>query len=125
MYEKDYHIQALDSTTLLVTGGAGLIGSHLVEYLLAIGAKRVKVLDNFITGSPESLNSFKTFPAFEMVEGDIRDLDTCRTSMSGVDYVLHQAALGSVPRSINNPITTNDVNVNGFLNILVAARDAN
>lgn len=123
MYERNYHTQSLSTSTFLVTGGAGFIGSHLVEYLLKKGAKKVKVLDNYSTGSHENLIEFKSLPAFEMVEGDIRDLETCKAAMQGVEYVLHQAALGSVPRSINDPIKTNEVNVSGFLNILVSARD--
>jgi UDP-N-acetylglucosamine 4-epimerase len=109
----------------LVTGGAGFIGSNIVEYLLKYGALKVRVLDNFSTGYHTNIEEFKSNPAFELIEGDIRDIDTCRKAIEGIDYVTHQAALGSVPRSINDPITTNDVNVNGFLNMLVAARDAN
>ena len=124
MYEKDYHSQDLGGSSFLVTGGAGFIGSHIAEYLLKKGAGKVRVLDNFSTGSRENIEDFRRFGSFEMMEGDITDLDTCVQAMQGVDYVLHQAALGSVPRSINDPITTNQVNVNGFLNILVAARDA-
>ena len=122
MYEKDYHNLDISASSFLVTGGAGFIGSHIVEYLLKKGAGQVRVLDNYSTGSPENLIQFKTFPAFEMVEGDIRDLNTCNNAVKGVEYVLHQAALGSVPRSINDPIRTNEVNVTGFLNVLVAAR---
>ena len=124
MYEKDYHNLDISASSFLVTGGAGFIGSHIVEYLLKKGAGQVRVLDNYSTGSPENLIQFKTFPAFEMVEGDIRDLNTCNNAVKGVEYVLHQAALGSVPRSINDPIRTNEVNVTGFLNVLVAARDS-
>jgi UDP-N-acetylglucosamine 4-epimerase len=125
MYEKNYHPRDLSHSTFLVTGGAGFIGSHIVEYLLKKGAGKVRVLDNFSTGSRENIEDFKTSGSFEMMEGDIRNLDDCRNALEGVDYLLHQAALGSVPRSINDPITTNQVNVNGFLNVLVAARDAN
>jgi UDP-N-acetylglucosamine 4-epimerase len=88
------------------------------------GAGKVRVLDNFSTGSMENIEQWFARPEFSLIEGDIRDLDTCRRAVEGVDYVLHQAALGSVPRSINDPITSNDVNVSGFLNMLVAARDA-
>jgi UDP-N-acetylglucosamine 4-epimerase len=125
MYEKNYHTHDLSGSTFLVTGGAGFIGSHLVEYLLNKGAGKVRVLDNFSTGSRENIEDFKRSGSFQLIEGDIRNLDDCRTALDGVDYLLHEAALGSVPRSINDPITTNQVNVNGFLNILVAARDAN
>jgi UDP-N-acetylglucosamine 4-epimerase len=125
MYEKDYHSQDLSSSSFLVTGGAGFIGSHIVEYLIKKGAGKVRVLDNYSTGSPENIEEFRSNPSFEMIEGDIRDLETCGTALNGIDYLMHEAALGSVPRSINDPITTNEVNVSGFLNILVAARDAN
>lgn len=125
MYEQNYHNHDLSASTFLVTGGSGFIGSHLVEYLLIKGAGKVKVLDNFSTGSRENLVPFNSFPALEILEGDIRDLDTCKKAVNGVEYVLHEAALGSVPRSINDPIKTNEVNVSGFLNMLVAARDSN
>lgn len=124
MYQKDYHHIDLGGFNFLVTGGAGFIGSHIVEYLVKKGAGLVRVLDNCSTGSPENLAAFRDIPSFEMIDGDIRDFNTCTKAMSGIDFVLHQAALGSVPRSINDPINTNDVNVSGFLNILVAARDA-
>jgi UDP-N-acetylglucosamine 4-epimerase len=124
MYEQDYHKQDLSASSFLVTGGAGFIGSHIVEYLLKKGAASVKVLDNFSTGARENLIQFKSFKALEIIEGDIRDLNTCKNAMKEVEYVLHQAALGSVPRSINDPIKTNEVNVTGFLNVLVAARDS-
>jgi UDP-N-acetylglucosamine 4-epimerase len=124
MYEKDYHNHDINASSFLVTGGAGFIGSHLVEYLLKKGAGKVRVLDNYSTGSAENLIQFKSFPALEVHEGDIRDLDSCKNAMKEVEYVLHQAALGSVPRSINDPIKTNEVNVTGFLNVLVAARDS-
>jgi UDP-N-acetylglucosamine/UDP-N-acetylgalactosamine 4-epimerase len=123
MYEKDYHNYDLAKYSFLVTGGAGFIGSHIVEYLLKKGAGKVKVLDNYSTGSPTNLEPFRKMENFEMAEGDIRDFNTCTKAVENMDYVIHQAALGSVPRSINDPIRTNDVNVNGFLNMLVAARD--
>lgn len=125
MYDAQYHNGNLSDKTFLITGGAGFIGSNIVEYLLKYGAKTVRVLDNFSTGSRHNINEFKSNPAFELVEGDIRELDVCHKAVRGIDYITHQAALGSVPRSINDPITTNDVNINGFLNMLVAARDAN
>lgn len=109
--------------TILVTGGAGFIGSNLVEELLASG-NRVICLDNFSTGKRENILSCLSHPYFTLIEGDIRDLETCRKATEGTEYVFHQAALGSVPRSVKDPVTTNEVNVSGFLNILVAARDA-
>jgi UDP-N-acetylglucosamine 4-epimerase len=124
MYEENYHQQDLGKFSFLVTGGAGFIGSNIVEYLIKYGAGKVRVLDNFSTGSRSNIEPFINHPSFELIEGDIRDFDTCVASVKGIDFVSHQAALGSVPRSINDPITSNDVNVSGFLNVLVAARDA-
>ena len=109
--------------TILITGGAGFIGSNLTEYFLGLGYK-VVCLDNFSTGHRYNLKDFLNNPDFKLIEGDIRNLTDCNLAVEGVDYVLHQAALGSVPRSIKDPITTNDVNVSGFLNMLTAARDA-
>lgn len=113
------------STKVLVTGGAGFIGSNLCEHLLENGYQ-VRCLDNFATGKWQNIIPLiERFPeTFEMQVGDIRKIDDCRKAVAGVDYVMHEAALGSVPRSINDPITTNDVNIGGFLNMLVAARDA-
>lgn len=108
---------------ILVTGGAGFIGSNLCEALLENG-NQVTCLDNFATGKRENISHLMTNPSFKLIEGDIRNLADCHKACIGVDYILHQAALGSVPRSINDPITSNDVNVSGFLNMLVAARDA-
>jgi UDP-N-acetylglucosamine/UDP-N-acetylgalactosamine 4-epimerase len=110
---------------ILVTGGAGFIGSNLCETLLKRG-EAVVCLDNFSTGKRANITPFiKDYPDnFMLIEGDIRNLDDCKRAVNGVEYVLHEAALGSVPRSINDPITTNDNNINGFLNMLVAARDA-
>ena len=108
---------------ILVTGGAGFIGSNLCEELLKKG-DRVICLDNFMTGHRHNITPFISHPNFALIEGDIRDLDACKKACEGIDYILHQAALGSVPRSIKDPITSNEVNVNGFLNMLVAARDA-
>lgn len=108
---------------ILITGGAGFIGSNLSEYFLNKGYQ-VVCLDNFSTGNRKNLINFLDDSKYELIEGDIRNLSDCQKAVEGVDYVLHQAALGSVPRSINDPITTNDVNVTGFLNMLTASRDA-
>jgi len=124
MYTHKYHIQDLSKLSFLVTGGGGFIGSNLVEYLLKNKAKTVRVLDNFSNGFRENLIEFHDNPAFELVEGDIRDLQTCVNAMRGIDYVSHQAALGSVPRSINDPATTNEVNISGFLNMMIALKES-
>ncbi|MBT0607950.1 SDR family oxidoreductase [Aequorivita echinoideorum] len=115
--------RSLENKKVLVTGGAGFIGSNLCEALLDLNAK-VTCLDNFATGHRHNITPFLSNENFKMVEGDIRNLETCQAACEHQDFVLHQAALGSVPRSINDPITSNDVNVGGFLNMLVAARDA-
>lgn len=114
----------LNNKNILVTGGAGFIGSNLCEELINLGAN-VTCLDNFSTGFRENLDAIKDHPNFKLIEGDIRNLADCKLACENQDFVLHEAALGSVPRSINDPITSNDVNVGGFLNMLVAARDAN
>ncbi len=105
----------------LVTGGAGFIGSHIVDELLRRG-ERVRVLDNLATGKRENLAHCRE--RIEFIDGDIRDLDTCRSACDGIDFVLHQAALGSVPRSLEDPLTSHEVNVTGTLKMLLAARDA-
>lgn len=124
MYETPYHTEDISKYAFLVTGGAGFIGSNLVEYLLKHGAGKVRVLDNLSEGFYENIEEFVTNPAFEFIEGDIRDLNTCKKACEEIDYVSHQAALGSVPRSINDPITTNEVNISGFLNMLAAVKDS-
>lgn len=108
---------------VLVTGGAGFIGSNLCEALL-MQDKKVVCLDNFATGKKENIQHLLANSNFELIFGDIRNLEDCHNAVKNVDYIMHEAALGSVPRSINDPITTNNVNVSGFLNMLVAARDA-
>lgn len=108
---------------ILVTGGAGFIGSNLCDALIDEGAS-VICMDNFATGKIENIIHLCSIPRFKLLVGDIRNPEDCRKAVEGVDYVLHEAALGSVPRSINDPITSNDVNVSGFLNMLVASRDA-
>ncbi|MBA3985472.1 MAG: SDR family oxidoreductase [Flavobacteriales bacterium] len=109
---------------ILITGGAGFIGSNLTEYFLNKG-HRVTVLDNFATGHRHNLISFLDNENFELFEGDIRDAKMCTLAVQGIDYVFHQAALGSVPRSIKDPVSSNEVNISGFLNMIVAARNAN
>ena len=111
-----------DNHRILVTGAAGFIGSNLCEHFLE-KKYEVVALDNLSTGHLKNISSFTGHPNFKFIEGDIRDLDTCREAVNGCDYVLHQAALGSVPRSIKDPVTSNEVNVNGFLNMLVACKD--
>src|SRR3546814_13308199 len=101
MYETPYHTEDLGQYSFLVTGGAGFIGSNLVEYLLKYGAKKVRVLDNFSTGSHQNIEEFKGNSTFELIEGDIRDLEMCKKAVEGMDFVYHQAALGSVTRSID------------------------
>lgn len=123
MYEQPYHSLDLSKTSFLITGGAGFIGSNLTKYLLKYGAAKVRVLDNLSTGFLKNLEEFVTNPAFEFIEGDIRDLETCKRVCKGIDLVTHQAALGSVPRSIIDPITTNGVNIDGFLNMLTAVKE--
>ncbi|MCW0518351.1 SDR family oxidoreductase [Riemerella anatipestifer] len=113
----------MSNRKILITGGAGFIGSNLTEHFLSKNYQ-VRVLDNFSTGHKYNIEPFFKNEKFELIEGDIRNLEICNEACEGVDYVLHQAALGSVPRSIENPITSNEVNVSGFLNMLVAARDA-
>src|SRR5690606_8910859 len=107
---------------ILITGGAGFIGSNLTEHFLNKGYV-VRCLDNFATGYHHNIEAFVSHPNYGLLEGDIRDLDTCHKAVKGMDDVLHQAALGAVPRSINDPITSNEVNVSAFMNMMVAARD--
>jgi UDP-N-acetylglucosamine 4-epimerase len=113
----------ITNSIVLVTGGAGFIGSNLCEVLLQ-QANKVICLDNFSTGYRENINNFLTHPNFSLIEGDIRDYNTCKKAVNNADFVLHQAALGSVPRSINDPMTTTEVNISGFVNVLHAAHEA-
>ncbi|MGV3461125.1 MAG: SDR family oxidoreductase [Flavobacterium sp.] len=116
-------MQDTSNKRILITGGAGFIGSNLCDYFLGKGYT-VVCLDNFATGHRKNIEQHANNPKFTLIEGDIRNLADCEKAVAGADYVLHQAALGSVPRSIKDPITSNDVNVGGFMNMLIAARDA-
>lgn len=124
MLDDKYHTEELSRFSFLITGGAGFIGSNLVEYLLKYQAKKVRVLDNLSTGFYDNIKEFESNKSFEFIKGDIRDLSSCQKAVEGVDYVLHHAALGSVPRSIHDPISSNEVNVSGFLNMLVAIKQS-
>jgi UDP-N-acetylglucosamine/UDP-N-acetylgalactosamine 4-epimerase len=125
MYTTPFHTNNISDKTFLVTGGGGFIGSNIVEYLLKHQAKKIVVLDNLSTGFESNVTMFSSHPNFKFINGDICNIDDCHKACQGVDYVFHQAALGSVPRSIKNPIATHNVNSTGFLNVLIAARDAN
>jgi UDP-N-acetylglucosamine/UDP-N-acetylgalactosamine 4-epimerase len=124
MFDKKFFEGEIKNSSFLITGGAGFIGSNIAEYLLKYGAGKVRVLDNLSTGFFENIESFISFSNFEFINVDIQNLEDCKKACDGIDYVLHQAALGSVPRSIENPIATNGSNIDGFLNMLVAAKDS-
>ena len=119
---NSYHQNLLHKYAFLVTGGAGFIGSHLVEYLVRNGAGRIVVLDNLATGKFENISSFVEDGKVTFIEGSIADLATCQSATKGIDYVLHQAALGSVPRSIEFPLNTHHINATGFIHMLEAAK---
>lgn len=116
-------MKKLENSRILITGGAGFIGSNLVEKFLSQN-NTVTVLDNFATGKRENLTAFAGNKAFKLIEGDIRNISDCRQAVEGADYVLHQAALGSVPRSVKDPMTSTAVNISGFVNMLYAAQEA-
>ncbi|WP_337042028.1 SDR family oxidoreductase [Emticicia sp. 17c] len=124
MYEAKYHNEDLSGLSVLVTGGAGFIGSNIVEYLIKYGIGKVRILDNLSTGYLANIEKYLSLPNVEFIQGDIRDLKICEQACEGIDFVLHQAALGSVPRSILDPITSNDVNITGFLNMLMAVKNS-
>lgn len=121
MYEIPYHTTSLEDKTILITGAAGFIGSNIVEYLLKHKVKKVIVLDNFLTGFKNNVEEFLGHPNYEFIEGDIRDLELCKKACEGVDIVCHQAAMGSVPRSVKEPYATTGHNVDGFVNMAFAA----
>ena len=123
MYEQALHQTPIENKRFLITGGAGFIGSNITEYLLQHGAK-VRVFDNLATGNMDNLNQFQSHLNFDFLKGDLRNVQDCRDACKDIDAVCHQAAIGSVPRSIKDPVTTNDVNIGGFVNILTAAKDA-
>ena len=125
MYQNKYHKLNLSNYSFLITGGAGFIGSNIVQYLCENNAKKVRVLDNLSNGDMSNLKDYINEPNFEFINGDIRDFETCKKAVKDINFISHQAALGSVPRSINDPILSNDVNVTGYLNMLVASKNSN
>jgi UDP-N-acetylglucosamine 4-epimerase len=114
----------ISKSSFLITGGAGFIGANLVQFLLGLGAKKVRVLDNLSNGSFTNIEGFIGLHNFEFMEGDIRDVETCRKVVAGMDYISHHAAVGSVPRSVEDPVNSNDVNIGGHLNMLVTAKES-
>ncbi len=124
MYSTPFHTNDISNSSFLITGGAGFVGSNIVEYLIGFGAGKVRVLDNLSEGKLQNIEPFLNLPNFEFINGDISNSETCRKACEGIDYISHQAALGSVPRSLETPLRTNEANVTGFLNMLTAAKDA-
>jgi UDP-N-acetylglucosamine/UDP-N-acetylgalactosamine 4-epimerase len=124
MFDHNYHNCDISQKKFLITGGAGFIGSNLVEYLLKYNAGKVRVLDNLSNGYYKNIEPFLSNPSFEYLEGDLLDEEICKKACEGVHIVFHEAALGSVPRSIKMPLATNAANVTGFLNVLTAAKDS-
>ena len=118
-----FHTKDISKSSFLITGGAGFIGSHITEYLLKNGAGKVTVFDNLATGFQKNIDLFANYDQFRFIEGDIRDYDACLRACEDIDHVSHQAALGSVPRSVKDPVTSNAVNVDGQLNMLTAAKE--
>ncbi len=124
MYTSKFHNDALLSKAVLITGGAGFIGSNIAEYLMLNGVKKVRVLDNLSNGFMRNIQPYLSDPRFEFIEGDITNFDTCKKACEGIDVITHQAALGSVPRSIKDPVATHNANATGFIHMLTAAKDA-
>lgn len=123
-YTKEYHLTDISRKSFLITGGAGFIGSSIVSYLIQHGAGHVRVLDNLSNGRISNIEKYIGLNNFELIEADIRDKKACVEAVDGIEFISHQAALGSVPRSIVDPSTTNEVNIDGFLNILIAAKNS-
>ncbi|MDQ3192615.1 MAG: SDR family oxidoreductase [Bacteroidota bacterium] len=123
MYTNPFHSIDLSKYSFLITGGAGFIGSNIVEYLVKYKAGKIRVLDNLSTGFLENIEPF--LDKIEFIQGSVEDYKTCADACKGIDFISHQAALGSVPRSIEFPLATNNVNVNGFLNLITAAKETN
>jgi UDP-N-acetylglucosamine 4-epimerase len=124
LYNSPFHNEDLSSFNFLVTGGAGFIGSNIVEYLIRFNAGKIRILDNLSNGYFDNIKEFLNLPNVEFIEGDIRDFSTCQNAVKGIHFISHQAALGSVPRSIKDPIATNEVNISGFLNMILAAKES-
>lgn len=124
MYSTPFHTNDISKSAFLITGGAGFVGSNIAKYLMLHGAGKVRVLDNLSEGKIENIQPFLDEPNFEFINGDITNSETCTKACEGIDYITHQAALGSVPRSLETPLLTNAANVTGFLNMLTAAKDA-
>lgn len=119
-----FHTNNLSNSSFLITGGAGFIGSNIAEYLVKHNARKIVVLDNLSTGFEENMKPFLSLSNFQFIKGDICDINTVKRACDGIDFLFHQAALGSVPRSIENPIATHNANASGFLSVLVAAKNA-
>lgn len=118
-----FHTEDISQLTFLITGGAGFIGGHIAEYLLVHGAAKVRVMDNMVNGFEKNIDILRSYPNFEFLQGDIRNIEDCNKACKDVDYLSHQAAIGSVPRSIKEPLYFTEVNIGGFVNILKAAVD--
>lgn len=123
MYEKEFHTIDISNKNFLITGGAGFIGSNIVEYLLKYKAGKVRVVDSLATGFYQNIKDYIGLANFEFIEGDLSNIEVCKKALQGITHVCHQAALGSVPRSIKDPIATNNANITAFLNVITAAKD--